>query len=48
MDEAALTKLAVYLGDRLGPKLKGSEIALTVVVASHVDDAGEWREKFGG
>ena len=28
MDEAALTKLAVYLGDRLGPKLKGSEIAL--------------------
>jgi NADH-quinone oxidoreductase subunit C len=28
MDEAALTKLAVYLGDRLGPKPKGSEIAL--------------------
>ena len=27
MDEAALNKLAVYLGDRLGPKLKGSEIA---------------------
>ena len=28
MDEAALNKLAVYLGDRLGPKLKASEIAL--------------------
>jgi len=28
MDEAALNKLAVYLGDRLGPKLKESEIAL--------------------
>ena len=28
MDEVALNKLAVYLGDRLGPKLKDSEIAL--------------------
>jgi NADH-quinone oxidoreductase subunit C len=28
MDEASLNKLAVYLGGRLGPKLKGSEIAL--------------------
>jgi NADH-quinone oxidoreductase subunit C len=28
MDEASLNKLAVYLADRLGTKLKGSEVAL--------------------
>jgi len=33
MDEASFNKLAVYLGDRLGPKLKASEIALGIVTS---------------